>query len=226
MQEVVEYDRLLPYQFRARMLQAPLAYVPMGSLEWHGEHMAIGNDSIKMHGLMVEAARIGGGIVFPPIFFGIPGMTDFQPPHEFNGNMPYEEPLIRALLVRTLEGLQRVGFKAAILATGHTCGEQRQLMRDVVSDYTGTMRVVGTDDASFGDAMGHFSDHAAKWETSILWYLHPELVDIHRLEHDTSIPNAGVFGDDPRLHASRELGEQVVAQIAREIAELGRSLLQ
>lgn len=226
MHETVEYDRLLPYQFRARMLQAPLAYVPVGSLEWHGEHMAIGNDAIKMHGLMVEAARISGGIVFPPVFFGIPGMTDFPCPHEFNGNMPYDEPLIRALLLRTLTGLERVGFRAAVLATGHTCDEQRQLMRDVVADYAGAMRVVGTEDASFANAMGHFSDHAAKWETSILWYLHPELVDIHRLDHDTSVANAGLYGEDPRLHASRELGQQVVAQIALEMAELGRGLLQ
>jgi len=225
MEQVVEYERLLPYQFEARMLQAPLAYIPLGSLEWHGEHMAIGNDAIKMHGLMVEAARKSGGIVFPPLFTGIPGMTDFQPPHRFNGNVPYEEPLIRALLLATLNGLERVGFRAAILSTGHTCGEQRQLVRDVVADYGGSMRVVGTEDASFANAMGHFSDHAAKWETSILWYLRPQLVDIHQLAHDTTVPNAGVYGDDPRLHASRELGRQVVEAIATEMAELGRSLL-
>jgi len=225
MEQVVEYERLLPYQFEARMLQAPLAYIPLGSLEWHGEQMAIGNDAIKMHGLMVEAARKSGGIVFPPLFTGIPGMTDFQPPHRFNGNVPYEEPLIRALLLATLNGLERVGFRAAILSTGHTCGEQRQLVRDVVADYGGSMRVVGTEDASFANAMGHFSDHAAKWETSILWYLRPELVDIHQLAHDTTVPNAGVYGDDPRLHASRELGRQVVEAIATEMAELGRSLL-
>ena len=75
MHEVVEYQCLLPCQFEERITKFPLAYVPVGSLEWHGEHMALGNDAIKMHALCCEAARQGGGIVFPPLFDGIPNMV-------------------------------------------------------------------------------------------------------------------------------------------------------
>jgi hypothetical protein len=69
------------------------------------------------------------------------------------------------------------------------------------------------------------SDHAAKWETSILWYLYPELVDIYRLPKDTGVPLEGVGGDDPRLHASRELGKTAVQAIARDLSWLGVRLL-
>ena len=69
------------------------------------------------------------------------------------------------------------------------------------------------------------TDHAAKWETSILWYLRPELVDIYRLPRDTDEPLDGIYGDDPRVHASREIGKQAVEAIAEDLAALGKKLL-
>ncbi len=73
---------------------------------------------------------------------------------------------------------------------------------------------------------GFTSDHAAKWETSILWRLRPEWVDIYKLPKDTAAPLEGVGGDDPRLHASRDLGRAAVDAIARDLSSLGASLLR
>ncbi len=66
MRTVVEYENLLPDQFSTRIEHCPLAYVPVGSLEWHGEHMAVGNDALKAEKLCeLAAARCerarGGG---------------------------------------------------------------------------------------------------------------------------------------------------------------------
>jgi creatinine amidohydrolase len=225
MEQVVEYQNLLPYQFEQRISACPLAYVPMGSLEWHGEHMAIGNDSIKMHGLCCEAARLGGGIVFPPLFYGILGMTHFAPSYAHDGDLPMPHDLIKALLLETLAALERVGFKAAIVATGHTCGEQCALMREVAADYAGAMKVYGTDDMEWAQDLHFTSDHAAKWETSILWALRPELVDVYRLPRDPQVPLEGVYGEDPRVYASRELGFAAIRAIARDLAAKGLQLL-
>ena len=60
MEAKVEYDKLLPYEFEGRLNARPAVYVPVGSLEWHGEHPALGNDALKMHALCCEAARVGG----------------------------------------------------------------------------------------------------------------------------------------------------------------------
>lgn len=225
MQEVVEYEKLLPCQFMERLEQAPLVYIPVGALEWHCEHLAIGNDAIKMHHICCEAARQSGGIVFPPLHFGIPFMVPFGEKYKASANMPMTPEFMRNLLFPTLEGLERVGFKAAILTTGHTCEEQRALLAEIACEYQGQMHVYGTNDMEFGDEMDFNGDHAAKWETSILWQIHPELVDIYKLPKDTSMPLEGVYGDDPRLHATRELGAQIVAVLARDYAELGRKLL-
>jgi creatinine amidohydrolase len=225
MQDVVAYQQLLPYQFKERIEHCPLVYVPVGSLEWHGEHMALGNDTIKMHALCCEAARLGGGIVFPPLFYGIPYMVDYGSAYQHSANLPVTRAFLKDLLNTTLNGLENVGFRAAILATGHTCPEQRDLMREIAREYQGSMHVYGTDDMEWADDMDFTSDHAAKWETSILWYLRPELVDIYRLPKDTSVSLEGIGGDDPRVHASRDLGKAAVEAIARDLSRLGARVL-
>jgi creatinine amidohydrolase len=224
-EDVVEYQYLLPYQFEERMERCPLVYVPVGSLEWHGEHMALGNDTIKIHALCCEAARVGGGIVFPPIYYGIPFMVAYGARYQYKANVPVTEDLLRSLLDTTLRALEEVGFKAAILITGHTCRQQRELMRDIANHYLGEMALYGTDDIEWAGDIEFTSDHAAKWETSILWYLRPELVDIYRLPKDLRVELEGIGGDDPRVYASRQLGKNAVKAIARDLARLGADLL-
>ena len=36
-EEIVRYAELLPSAFRTRLQARPLAYLPLGTLEWHGE---------------------------------------------------------------------------------------------------------------------------------------------------------------------------------------------
>ena len=225
MEPVVEYQDLLPCEFEARITECSLVYVPVGSLEWHGEHMALGNDAIKMHGLCCEAARNGGGIVFPPIFYGIPNMRDYGTAYKHPANLPVTEKFLSTVLATTLSALAEIGFRAAILVTGHTCRQQIELMRSISKEHRGGMKVCGTNDAEWGDSINYTSDHAAKWETSILWYLRPELVDIYRQPRDTSIKLEGVGGEDPRIHASRDLGRKAVEAIAADLARKGQELL-
>jgi creatinine amidohydrolase/Fe(II)-dependent formamide hydrolase-like protein len=152
-------------------------------------------------------------------------MVNYGRAYAHDANLPIAREFLRNHLDVTLHSLERVGFQAAILATGHTCREQRDLMREIARDYTGTMRVYGTDDMKWANDLDFNSNHAAKWETSILWHLRPELVDVYRLPRDTDVPLEGVGGDDPRVHASRELGRAAVVAIARDLSALGTQLL-
>lgn len=68
--EKVNYSDLIPREFRHRLAVKPVAYLPLGTLEWHGEHLPLGSDAIQSEGLMVECARRFGGIVMPPIHLG------------------------------------------------------------------------------------------------------------------------------------------------------------
>ena len=68
--EKVRYSDLLPWEFRERLAAKPVAYLPLGTLEWHGEHLPLGSDAIQSEGLMIECAQRFGGIVMPPIHLG------------------------------------------------------------------------------------------------------------------------------------------------------------
>ena len=79
------------------------------------------------------------------------------------------------------------------------------LMRAIAKEHRGGMKVFGTNGAEWGDSINHTSDHATRWETSILWYLRPELVDIYR--------------------QPRDLGRRAVEAIAADLAREGQKLL-
>jgi creatinine amidohydrolase len=227
MLEKVQYERLFPHEFEARIKACPVAYVPVGSLEWHGEHLALGNDALKMHALCCEAARKGGGIVYPPIYYCIPGLCNADPSRYAHDSTFYGEPdVLRGLLLSTLRGLERVGFKAAILATGHTPHEQIELMKEVARAYPGKMKVHGTCDMEFGSEIHFTSDHAAMWETSLLWHFEPGLVDLTLLDPNPTVKPYNVYGQDPRTQASPRLGATAAEIIARDMAELTGRLLR
>ena len=52
----VRYERLRPAQIVARREACPVAYLPIGTIEWHGEHNPVGLDTLKIHRLARTAA--------------------------------------------------------------------------------------------------------------------------------------------------------------------------
>ena len=66
----VRFDRMVPASIVARRKAYNLAYLPVGSLEWHGSHMPFGTDYMTVTHVAEEAARRFGGVVFPPIYYG------------------------------------------------------------------------------------------------------------------------------------------------------------
>ncbi|MFX1327927.1 MAG: creatininase family protein [Promethearchaeota archaeon] len=66
----VLYTELNPQEFEERLLKAPIAYLPLGTLEWHGRHMPLGADGLISSGFFIELAKKIGGIVLPMLFLG------------------------------------------------------------------------------------------------------------------------------------------------------------
>ena len=90
----VHYTELLPHEFRARLADSPIGYLPLGTLEWHGEHCALGADALIAAGLFARAAQTFGGIVFPPLFLG-PDRAQSGPHHSLLIGMDYAETTTR-----------------------------------------------------------------------------------------------------------------------------------
>ena len=64
----VQYERLRPRQIVARRRACQVAYLPIGTIEWHGIHNPVGLDTLKIHALLCECAKQIGGLVFPPLY--------------------------------------------------------------------------------------------------------------------------------------------------------------
>src|SRR4030095_4038544 len=130
----VKYFELRPAEFRKRLQEKALAYLPLGTLEWHGEHLPLGADAIQSEALMIEAARRFGGIVLPPIFLGPDRRTETadqrflvgmdtalstQPHQQLTGSAYWvSQPYFVSLIESILSQLKRAGFKM-VFADGH-----------------------------------------------------------------------------------------------------------
>jgi len=62
------YELLHPHELEEILRRAPVAYIPLGSLEWHGRHLPLGNDAIKAYEICLRAAERTEGVVFPPLY--------------------------------------------------------------------------------------------------------------------------------------------------------------
>jgi creatinine amidohydrolase len=220
----VRYEEMLPDELRQAIAAAPVAYVPLGSLEWHGYHLPIGNDAIKVHEICLRAAEVTGGAVLPPLFAGVGG-----------GHLDYftsimvEEPWIEPLLTRQFDCLARHGFRVIVAVTGHYPGEQVQMVRRAAEAHMaqpGSAKVIALPEYEAFPSDPRRGDHAAQWETSILWHLRPELVEMVRLTDGREDPLYGIFGKDPREHASAELGRETVEGIIEGLAAMVRGALR
>ncbi len=211
------WERLRPKQMEQRMAEFPVAYIPFGSLEWHGNHNPLGLDAIKAHALCQQAAK-QKGIAVPPTYWPIGGMG-----HPWTVRM--SEDLIKSLMISIFEQLSQVGFKVIMAITGHYGFEQLLSIKRAalnLMDCAGTLIYAGPE-YEFAIPEGYKGDHAAKWETSLCMYLFPELVDMKHAEPNDT-PMDGVHGEDPRIYASSELGEQTAKVIILRMRKLAEKL--
>ena len=218
------YENLLPDEFIRRVKEFPVAYLPLGTLEWHGLHLPLGSDGLQSQGVFLRICEKVGGVVLPPLFLGPDGDAQLRDGKEFygmdfrsfedgyaqqlTGSAYYvEEALFCAILDRTLYNLARAGFKA-VIAHGHgpstkVFAARKAHFAEQYGLVTHTLWELGFE----GDA-GIQTDHAAENETSLMMALHPELV---RMENIAGQPlPVAVKGKDPRKTASARLGEELI----------------
>jgi creatinine amidohydrolase len=243
----VQYERMLPKEIVASRKACPLAWLPIGTVEWHGEHNATGLDSLKAHALCVKAATAGGGLVFPPLWYGEhreiqlmeanPASRDAiaekmeLPPENFTfGYMGGQTVESQAyfycqLLSNVMDQIKSLGFKAIFICCGHyPLANYASFAAGIFNRRTG-IPVYTAKESDLVRDLGYSGDHAGKWETSLLMALEPGLSDISRLPEDRDIKPVGVGGQDPR-DASVAYGEEGVTKVVERMIEKGKNLLE
>ena len=236
------YRELTPTEFRQRLAEAPIAYLPLGTLEWHGEHLPLGSDGLQSEGFMTRLAERVGGVVLPMLFLGpdlakdVGGKTYYgMDIHGFKGQDPQQldgsaywvsDELFEQMLVAILTQLARAGFRIVV---GHGHGPSTKTFPAHIDAWEQQFGLklftCWRDDEK--DGLGIQTDHAAANETSLMMALHPHLVQMENLSPDPNDWPVAVSGKDPRIHASAEKGERaIVMQLDRMTAVLTQALAQ
>lgn len=202
--------------------KCPVAFQPLGTLEWHGRQNPIGCDAIKAERLCIEAARRWGGAVMPPIYFshdahrdcghgvglGMDAQAGFQLPGSF---YPIDDRLLREFMLNACRNYLARGFELVIVVSGHNPLLQQNLLDDVcyrMKDAEGAEPVCFTMEFAVileGDPRRH-SDHGAGYETSMMLHLAPERVNM-QANDGMAVPNLAIGGRTPFHEATAEEGE-------------------
>lgn len=225
----VLYQELTPDEFSQKLKECPVAYLPLGTLEWHGDHLPLGSDGLQSTGFFKLLAEKTGGIVMPMLFIGPDGYDTIINGREYygmdcaslfseQGNYEIQQLTGSAYWVPDstfdimmngiMKQLSRAGFKI-VVAHGHgpSTNYSGSHIADFKEKYNLTvMNCWGNDK----EDLCLMCDHAGANETSIMMYLHPELVHMEKLPADTAIWPKGMLGRDPRIYASREYGQKIV----------------
>jgi creatinine amidohydrolase len=240
MPTVLRMEESRPDDLEALLDEAPIAYVPLGTYEHHGWHLPVCFDGIKSHALSLRAAERTGGVVLPTFYYGTGGGH-----LGYKWTVIVEEERIRPLLAETLDSLAQFGFRVVVLFTGHYAGEQVRMVHALAAEAAERhpqTRFIGLTEPEFTTpAPGDTSrgDHAAKYETSIALALNPDWVRLDRLtpgreavrvtlpqtprlegrQYEPNDPLYAIWGQDPAVHATAELGQRIVEEVTGKLAE-------
>ena len=246
----VRYERLRPAQIVEAREATPVAYLPIGTIEWHGEHNPVGLDTLKIHALAIRCAQRTGGLVFPPLYYGesretalmeanardredIAGKMGLSPDNfapGYMGTTLLEQTLsYQRLLLHVLNEIASLGFRVIAIAAGHYPLLDHARAAACLFHQTTPVKPKPLVWAFTGyelvqdagfDVCG---DHAGKWETSLLMALDPGMQDLNVLRGMESPPIGA--SNNGILNSNVEFGERAVQAIVGKVAKVIGELL-
>lgn len=233
----VQIELLKPKELNEARDRFPVAYVPVGAIEFHGYHLPVGLDTLKAHRLLCRVAEADGGLVAPPIFYGTGGGHT-----EFAWTWMLEPEVLQQVLLTTIHGLEKSGFQVIVILSGHYPNDQLYpaLQKAYQAEGGKAKLLTLMEYDPFREAGEAHGDHAAKWESSYMLALGPDLVDMSRVQADATgqpvdtfpLPKPGTIGswwfekdpahpwfgiaaaeDNSPLDASAEAGEMAIERV-------------
>lgn len=247
----VRYARLRPAQIIERREACPVVYIPVGTIEWHGPHNPVGADTFQAEALAIRCAERGGGLVFPPLFYGenrLEGLMEANaadradiaaamrlPPENFDPEaFPFtatEQMLAyNHLLLHILAEADSLGFKVGVLVAGHYplidhCrAAVVQYMQRVMKKPDAMLPWATVDYLEINDMYGNAGDHAGNWETSHMLAIDPDTVDLSVLP-PRGERLTGILGTPP-YDADAGFGRETLEAAAQVVVEEVRDRLE
>jgi creatinine amidohydrolase len=210
-----------------------VAVLPWGASEAHNYHMPHGTDFIQTEETAEAAAakaveRDARPLILPPIPFGNNGE---QLPQVATIHLSTQTAW--AILLDVARSLKAQGIDRLIIFNGHGGNNFKPLVRDLQHE-TGLLVVLmhcfDIIPETVARTMDKPGDHADERETSLMLYLHPELVDMDRAgpgEHRDfelgRLSQPGVWTPRPWNHMYADTG---CGDPSQSTAEKGKALFE
>jgi creatinine amidohydrolase len=233
----VQWELMFLDELEQAFQACPAVYFTYGLCEPHGPHNALGLDELKAHAIACRAAEAHGGIVAPADFWHIHELGGYaawsegaigRPPRSWLTAMPPWQHFKN--ICYHLRAADALGFHAAVLLTGHYGPNWQDLktLVELLQPHVGTrlfsLPEFESNQRGFSGDGSQTGDHAGKVETSLLWALHPECVDVSRMPPAGSADLPFAMGPDAP-QADRRVGERMVADQVEFLGNLTRGLL-
>jgi len=200
-----------------------IAFIPLGTLEWHGKHLPIETDLMVGQKICEILAQKLNGYVVPPIYLATDGATkkgkgkligmDHYLKKTLPGSLYYVKPaLLFSLVVSLGDSLMRQGFKKIYVISGHSGTRQILTLRRAAKT---SNKIVYLDPY---DMMSIVARHADEYETSLLWACYPqEIAKSKKVKLSPKDDIVKFFGYDPRKKASLKLGQKLLREVVKNI---------
>ncbi len=236
MKPEVRYHMLRPARIVMRRKECPVVYIPLGTLEWHGVHNPVGADTLQAEGIAERCAVKGGGLVFPPLYYGenrseglmeanAPDREEIAAQMELDASnfspdkMPYS-PMEQShnynkLLIHILAEAEALGFSLGVFVAGHypLIDHARAAVlfhnQRRIHREDRMLAWCFVDYLFLADEYDCAGDHGGVWETSHLMHICPESVDLSELPSRGG-NLVGISSGKPPQDSSAEFGEEII----------------
>lgn len=171
--------------YRKRLASDPLVIIPTGACEAYGPHLPMGTDYLAAQAVSERVAEQTGALIAPSVEIGESSalISYFQ-------TFTLSRHLLEQFLDELVGKLMSDGVRKLLFITGHAGNVDS--VSYIVKKYlhTGEIRAAQIDWWRFAAFHGHgifdtddyhAHGHAAEAGTSLMLYLHPELVDVSAL---------------------------------------------
>ena len=233
MPRTLKAEEMTPAEFREAVARRPIFILTTGILEWHGDHLPLGTDALKMRGIAERLAQRVRAILLPQNWFGVVGFD------EMTGTVTFGKPLVKQIAAEFFANLEKMGARLIVFLTGHYGPYQVETITEAAAEYTAhsAVRIIAQPEYEGADftGLGCGADHADKYETSLMMALYPQLVQMDRFRTEIQIPyeypyrenawgfrspsGAWRFDSDLRQTASAELGEKIIERILAHLEQ-------
>lgn len=235
------YENLHIPRLREILATSPIALIPIGILEWHGNHNAFGMDGNMAEHLCARVmTQFQRGVLFPVHWVGTYGYVHYE------GTVCYDEAVATQYLTQLLFQVAKVGFKLIFLISGHGGQWQQRAIKTAVQNVLTTLarppktfNILGV---VYPDLAKHISvTHAGLEETAMLWRIgqlkgvdlvkmdyfsaHPETLPLYPLHDEAKVPiKEDALWDWSKIfphpeRCSPELGESLLTHFTEGILE-------